>query len=93
MTTRLYTHDACLEHDTGPGHPERGDRLRAVRAILENEAFGALERAEAPAAEAEQLARSHPGGYVEKIFELAPTEGALRLDPGPHPVPGLLPRR
>jgi acetoin utilization deacetylase AcuC-like enzyme len=28
-------HDACLRHDNGPGHPERPDRLRAVRARLE----------------------------------------------------------
>ncbi len=39
MTTRLYTHPACLEHDTGPRHPERSDRLRAVLRALEDEAF------------------------------------------------------
>ncbi len=30
MTTLLLTHPACLEHDTGYGHPERADRLRAI---------------------------------------------------------------
>ena len=28
MSLRLYTHPACLGHDTGPGHAERPDRLR-----------------------------------------------------------------
>ena len=81
MTTRLYTHDACLEHDTGPGHPERSDRLRAVRAALGADDFAGIERAEAPAARAEDLARCHPDGYVEQIFELAPSDHAIRLDP------------
>jgi acetoin utilization deacetylase AcuC-like enzyme len=31
---RLYTHPACLLHDTGPGHPERPERLAAVLAAL-----------------------------------------------------------
>ena len=35
MTTALITHPACLEHDTGPFHPESPDRLRAVLAALE----------------------------------------------------------
>ena len=30
MTTLLYTHSACLEHDPGPYHPESPARLRAV---------------------------------------------------------------
>ena len=30
MTTRVYTHEACLHHDTGPHHPECPDRLRAI---------------------------------------------------------------
>ena len=30
MTVRVYTHPACLLHDTGSGHAERPQRLRAV---------------------------------------------------------------
>ena len=30
MSVVLITHPACLEHDTGPWHPESADRLRAV---------------------------------------------------------------
>ena len=30
LTTLFMTHTECLFHDTGTGHPERPDRLRAV---------------------------------------------------------------
>ena len=35
MTTLLYTHPSSLEHDTGPGHPERPERLVAISRMLE----------------------------------------------------------
>ncbi len=44
MPTLLLTHPSCLEHDTGYGHPERADRLRAIddcargRCLLEAQA-------------------------------------------------------
>ena len=34
MPTALITHPACLNHDTGPYHPECPDRLRAVLAAV-----------------------------------------------------------
>ena len=51
MTTLLYTHPACLEHDPGPHHPESPARLRAVLAALDDPEFSGLERREAPEAE------------------------------------------
>ena len=36
MTTLLVSHPSFLEHDTGPYHPERPDRLRAVLAALDD---------------------------------------------------------
>lgn len=48
MTTVLFSHPAFLEHDTGPGHPERPDRLRAIERVLSHETFAALKREEAP---------------------------------------------
>ena len=30
MTVRVYTHPACLWHDTGPEHAECPERLRSV---------------------------------------------------------------
>ena len=54
----------CLDHDTGPGHPECADRLRAVLQALEHPDFVpccARPRREATAA---QLELAHPAEYV-----------------------------
>ena len=56
MTTAFFTHPACLEHDTGPGHPERRQRLEAVLLALAEPEFAALDRREAPRATIETSA-------------------------------------
>ena len=48
MTTLLLTHPCFVEHDTGPGHPERPDRMRAIDKVLGHELFNGLKREEAP---------------------------------------------
>ena len=60
MPTALITHPACLEHDTGPYHPECPDRLRAVLAALETRSSPNC-CATAPHATAEQLTPRAPG--------------------------------
>ncbi len=80
MTTRLYTHPACLEHDTGPAHPERPERLRAVLRALDDRAFAELERHEAPRASREQLLHVHAEQYDEELFSAVPESGHAFLD-------------
>ncbi len=75
LTVALITHPACLEHDTGPWHPECADRLRAVLRVLEGEEFLPLMREEAPLATVEQLCRVHPAEYVRAILDIAPAPG------------------
>ena len=77
MPTALITHPACLNHDTGPYHPECADRLRAVLAALETPEFADLLRESAPHATAEQLGRVHPANYVEAILAIRPDAGEL----------------
>ena len=48
MTTLLLTHPSFIAHDTGAGHPERPDRMRAIDRVLSHESFSSLVRAEAP---------------------------------------------
>ncbi|MBM3518231.1 MAG: histone deacetylase family protein [Alphaproteobacteria bacterium] len=88
MTTILYTHAACLAHDTGPGHPERAERLTAVLSALADERFSELERREAPAASVAQIARAHPQAYVEALLGAIPKRGYGRLDPDTVVSPG-----
>jgi acetoin utilization deacetylase AcuC-like enzyme len=75
VATALITHPACLEHDTGPYHPETAERLRAVLSALEAPEFSDLIRELAPMATVEQLSRVHPRDYVEAILAIHPELG------------------
>jgi acetoin utilization deacetylase AcuC-like enzyme len=80
MTTWLFTHPACLDHDPGRHHPESAARLRAVLDALEAPEFAALERHEAPAATLEDLLRVHRRGHVERILAAVPRSGHAVID-------------
>ena len=76
MTTLLLTHPACLLHDTGYGHPERADRLRAIDDALAAPAFRALKREEAPLADLAAIQND--------LFDLG---ADLATPPTPEPLP------
>jgi acetoin utilization deacetylase AcuC-like enzyme len=80
MTTFLYTHPACLDHDPGRHHPESPARLRAVLAALDDPEFAPLERREAPEAAREDLLRVHPRRHVEGILAAVPKTGHVGID-------------
>lgn len=88
MPTALFTHSACLYHDTGLGHPESADRLRAVLRALEDEEFTYLDRREAPPATVEQIARVHARTYVEGILAAVPADRIVHLDADTTMSPG-----
>lgn len=85
MTTVLITHPSFLEHDTGYGHPERPDRMRAIDKALSHELFAPLRRVEAPLRDdvEDVIALAHPREYIAaiKAARPAPGEEAVRLDP------------
>jgi acetoin utilization deacetylase AcuC-like enzyme len=76
----LLRHPSSLEHDTGPGHPERADRIRAIAALLEPRDWLAWELREAPAATEEQLRRVHPPAYIERVREMSARSAAFDID-------------
>ncbi|MDQ5909659.1 MAG: hypothetical protein QG599_1754 [Pseudomonadota bacterium] len=80
MTTLLYTHPACLEHDTGFGHPECPARLTAILNVLKTTPFAALEWRDAPQATDEQLTRIHTLAHVERLFARIPRHGHYAID-------------
>ncbi len=80
MTTLLYTHPACLEHDPGRHHPESPSRLRAVLDALDGPDFARLERREAPEAALDDIARVHPRRFVERLLAAAPESGHAAID-------------
>ena len=88
MTTLLLTHPACLEHDTGYGHPERADRLRAIDDALAAPAFKKLIREQAPLADLAAIERLHPEAYVEMVRAAIPKHDHAWLDPDTVVSPG-----
>jgi acetoin utilization deacetylase AcuC-like enzyme len=88
MTTLLLTHPACLMHDTGYGHPERADRLRAINDALAAPAFKALKREEAPRADLAAIERLHPKAYVEMVRASIPARDHKMLDADTIVSPG-----
>jgi len=82
MTTAYITHPDCLRHDMGPGHPECPARLSAIHEQMRSSGMlDELRCLEAPLAEPGDLKRVHQAEYVDLIFDNAPTEGRVQLDP------------
>jgi len=74
----IYTHAACLQHDTGPDHAECAARLRAVTDTLHR--LPGLEWHDAPRAARGQLARVHQDLLLRRILDTCPDE-LIELDP------------
>src|SRR5258706_6228437 len=92
MTTLLVTHPSFVNHDTGPGHPERPDRVRAIDKVLAHDLFKPLKRVEAPLREdvEEHIALAHPRHYIEAVKTARPAAGrpSIHLDPDTVLSPG-----
>jgi acetoin utilization deacetylase AcuC-like enzyme len=77
----LYTHPACLAHDPGPGHPECPPRLATVLAALDQPMFAAaIERREAPRADAEPILRAHERALFDRVMQPVAAGEHRRLD-------------
>jgi acetoin utilization deacetylase AcuC-like enzyme len=92
MTTLLITHDCFVNHDTGFGHPERPDRMRAIDKALAHDLFDGLVREDAPLRDDFDTAvkRAHPEVYLEAVRASRPKEGgpSVRLDADTVMSPG-----
>ena len=75
----IYTHSACLAHDTGPDHAERPQRLGAVVEAL-RDAFPAAEWLEAPRATRGQLARVHHDDLIDRVLHAPASRVMLDAD-------------
>ena len=72
---------AFAEHDTGPGHPERAERLVAVtEGIGRSGLDDALVHLAAREASMEELERVHTPSYLDRLHRRC-AEGGGRLDP------------
>jgi acetoin utilization deacetylase AcuC-like enzyme len=81
VTTLLVSHPACERHLTGPGHPERPERLHAVRSAIQDSGLAdGITSVEAPAVSRELLETVHRPEYLARLERLAAAGGAW-LDP------------
>ncbi|MCW5715983.1 MAG: histone deacetylase family protein [Bauldia sp.] len=80
MTTLLVEHPVFLEHLVPPGHPERPERLGAIRDRLDEPPFARLTRTFAPEASEKDVLAVHPATDVIALRESVPTEGFARID-------------
>ena len=82
MTTIIFSHPNCEDHDTGRDHPESPERLRALIAELSLPEFSSLVWRQAPRAELGQLLRVHDREYVDHVFRSIPHSGREEFEPG-----------
>ena len=78
----LVTHEACWRHRTGPGHPERPERLTAiVDRLKESGLWESLSHLEPRKAELSDVALVHDEQYIETaVYEI--TQGRSVLSTG-----------
>jgi acetoin utilization deacetylase AcuC-like enzyme len=80
--TGLVTNDRFLDHDTGPGHPERADRLRSLSTHLQNVALRAvLPPLSIDRAPEDLLAKVHTRDHLRFVRESC-AKGVTVLDEG-----------
>lgn len=63
--TIVYSHTACLDHDTTANHPEHADRLRAIEAALAGRRD--VDRREAPLVDMADILRAHPQNHIDAV--------------------------
>ena len=78
----IYSHSACVRHETPAGHPERSDRLTSLLAHLDETGF----TQDYPIREAlpigdELVHQAHHPELLDRLRHSEPGEGLTPLDP------------
>lgn len=82
----LYWDDAMLGHDAGAGHPERPERLAAIREELDRRPVAGARWVRPRPAPREAIERVHTRSYVDRIESVRGT--TYRFDPDTAVSPG-----
>lgn len=91
MSIQFFTHDDCLQHNPGAGHPENPQRLaRILNALGSSEINQSLKFADAPLGSDAQILLAHEAHHLEKIRATAPETGEAALDADTRMSPGSL---
>jgi acetoin utilization deacetylase AcuC-like enzyme len=86
----VFTSADAGGHVTPPGHPERVERMAAVKAGLAAVEEGglALDRREAPLALRGEVLRCHPAAHHDRLLAAVPQEGWAQIDGDTFLSPG-----
>ena len=88
VSTWLISHNDCLHHDTGSGHPERIERLQAILAALDTPGFAELQRRDAEVAPRAALELAHGSEYVDAVMAAVPSTGRSQFNADTTLSPG-----
>jgi acetoin utilization deacetylase AcuC-like enzyme len=90
MKTLYYSHPDFQTHDTGPGHPECADRLKAIDRTLSDKQFAGLIRIEPSVSSdvEDKLALIHTPAMIRYVLEKIPQHGLAYLDADTVVSPG-----
>ncbi len=80
MRTLYYSHPDFLLHETGYGHPESVDRLKAIDKVLAQPEFANLTRIAPPMGTVQQIELIHTVGHIQHIRDAIPVAGIHHLD-------------
>ena len=77
LKTAVYTHPSFLRHDTGPGHPERPERLQVLLELFNRMNLPARQ---APEADPAYILQAHDAAYLDRLEDALPERGLAYLD-------------
>lgn len=77
----FISHHECMDHDSGPMHPERALRLEAISNQLISSGLDyVLRHYDAPRVTREELLRVHDAEYIDRVYAIAPGEGMQSIE-------------
>jgi len=88
VTTAVFSHVACLDHDPGQYHPECPARLSAILDALNVERFAGLLWREAPMIDPAVIELAHPARFVDRVLGAIPPMGRAAFDADTLVSPG-----
>lgn len=76
MTTAIYTHAECAQHEMGAHHPECPQRLQAIDdQLIASRISDYLDHRQAPEAGLDQIARVHTASAISLVRDNVPQAG------------------
>jgi acetoin utilization deacetylase AcuC-like enzyme len=88
VTTAIFSHIACLDHDPGQYHPECPARLSSILDALNVEKFKGLAWREAPMIDPAVIELAHPARFVDRVLGAIPPMGRAAFDADTVVSPG-----